>query len=263
MKQLLAGPWIGEFGWEIAVWVPVVRALSRKYDETIVLAPASSFGLYQDFADTMFEHRASGRKDRWLCGGQKAKMPEHITSVYPNADVRRPRKRKCLHWDRLTEKPYSGVLVGGRHDVLLHIRDIPERKDGDRNWSVKEFVKLIKMLRDNHPNIRIATIGGNNSRSLMGIESLNNVALPVLMGHLSRAKVCVGTSSGPMHLASFCGCPHVVFSDSKFKKVIGGTNRHRYERLWNPLKTPVTVLDKWDWHPPVSKVLKAVEGYLV
>ena len=29
MKRLIAGPWVGEFGWELFAWQGYIRALSR------------------------------------------------------------------------------------------------------------------------------------------------------------------------------------------------------------------------------------------
>ena len=32
MKTLIAGPWVGEFGWELAAWQGYIRALSKNFD---------------------------------------------------------------------------------------------------------------------------------------------------------------------------------------------------------------------------------------
>ena len=50
-KHLLAGPWVGEFGWELFVWQAYIRSLSEIYDETYVICRKSSEPLYKDFTD--------------------------------------------------------------------------------------------------------------------------------------------------------------------------------------------------------------------
>jgi len=80
---------------------------------------------------------------------------------------------------------------------------------------------------------------------------------------MSNAKVIVGESSGPLHLASLCACPQVVITHAiKEDSLDGKRNRDRYETLWNPFRTPVTVLDRWGWNPKVGAVAEAVERYL-
>jgi len=38
MKKLIAGPWVGEFGWELFAWQAYVRALSRNFDHTTIIS---------------------------------------------------------------------------------------------------------------------------------------------------------------------------------------------------------------------------------
>ena len=35
---LLAGPWVGEFGWELFCWQAHIRWLSKQFDKTIVIS---------------------------------------------------------------------------------------------------------------------------------------------------------------------------------------------------------------------------------
>ena len=51
-KTLVAGPWLGEFGWELFGWQGYLRALSKKFDRTIIVAKGNTDFLYRDFADT-------------------------------------------------------------------------------------------------------------------------------------------------------------------------------------------------------------------
>ena len=79
---------------------------------------------------------------------------------------------------------------------------------------------------------------------------------------LRSSEVCIGVSSGPMHLASLCLCKHVVWTDLKHQKAINGTNKDRYKTIWNPFQTKVKVIDKYGWLPPVDEIYKAVRKML-
>ena len=49
-KLLIAGPWVGEFGWELFAWQAYVRALSRHFPRTLIVCRKTSEALYEDFA---------------------------------------------------------------------------------------------------------------------------------------------------------------------------------------------------------------------
>jgi ADP-heptose:LPS heptosyltransferase len=94
---------------------------------------------------------------------------------------------------------------------------------------------------------------------------LRNIPLNETADLLAGAKLAIGPSSGPMHLASLCGTRHIVWTDDKFWSAAKMNNRTRYESMWNPLKTPCTVVDQYGWDPPVavitSLVLKGLEEW--
>ena len=65
---LLAGPWIGEFGWELFCWQAFVRKQSRKFDKTIVISRPGNKFIYEDFADEYVEFDPKGTKtEGWFC----------------------------------------------------------------------------------------------------------------------------------------------------------------------------------------------------
>jgi hypothetical protein len=64
---------------------------------------------------------------------------------------------------------------------------------------------------------------------------------------LRNTKCIFGPSSGPIHLSSLCGCPHVVWGDQS-----KSLNRHYTN--WNPLGTKVLFLDRFLYHPPPEYV---------
>ena len=70
-KTLFAGPWLGEFGWELLCWQGFVRKVSRGYERTVVYCPAGREALYADFADTVIPHAFKGTSETDRCVGDR------------------------------------------------------------------------------------------------------------------------------------------------------------------------------------------------
>ena len=66
MRTLYAGPWVGEFGWELCGWQGTVRALARRHDRVVIGCRPSSRPMYQgmpcvvEFADIPHSMECSG-----------------------------------------------------------------------------------------------------------------------------------------------------------------------------------------------------------
>jgi ADP-heptose:LPS heptosyltransferase len=147
-------------------------------------------------------------------------------------------------------------------DILFHPRG---RSFGaDRNWSPERWEALIALLRAEGYRLgclglRTATlqVPGNEGDFL----DLRDRPLSETLDIIASAKAVIGPSSGPMHLASLCGTPHVVWTDNR-SYARGRSNRDKYESWWNPLKTPVKVLDAYGFDPPPEIVFENVKRLL-
>ena len=89
---LFAGPWVGEFGWELMSWQGMVRKLAPRYKRVIISCRPESQALYQDFATDFVVHQARGAAD---CNALKnVQNPEELVAVQqqvpPEADWLRP-----------------------------------------------------------------------------------------------------------------------------------------------------------------------------
>lgn len=245
-KLLIAGPDFGaEFGWVIARWQGHVRWLSAMFDQTVVLSH-DYFPLYRDFAvrvPTIGVRNCAELKN------------VDITYVRPTNEV-------CDNPDapqkfvRYGEPQGSDVPV-----VVVHARDDRRPVIGDRNWPREKWNALCALISAMGYNI-IAI--GHPKASMCPVKcvDMRGTHLQNAMNWLASAAACVGPSSGPMHLASMCGCPHVVWSESGMTWNLGGrvgSNRQRYESAWNPLNTPVEVVESEGWQPCVQTVIKAMD----
>jgi len=128
-------------------------------------------------------------------------------------------------------------------DVVVHAR---ERNDvgRNRNWSHDKWDMLCKCLSDK--GYTIVAIGTaaympEHAVNCAGIDLKDTCTL------LRQAKLAIGPSSGPMHLASLCGTPHVVWGEAG--------NIPRYDEHWNPHQAKNIYDASAEWNPDVSTVL--------
>jgi ADP-heptose:LPS heptosyltransferase len=82
-----------------------------------------------------------------------------------------------------------------------------------------------------------------------GDLDLRDYPLSDLIQEIRAARLVIGPSSGPMHLASLCGTPHLVWSGNV-------RDIPRYRTLWNPFHVSHTMLATWQ--PDVGAVLDSV-----
>ena len=262
MKTLIAGPWIGEFGWELFAWQGYIRALSRKYEKTIVISRGNSEAFYEDFttvyydytppnhlADSFFMYNVDTKK----CLQEAVK--KHDIKLSKNTTLLLPRRIGLPPFTHYTEHVIFGedivqpeyICFGKKkkpeYDFIFHIRARELRQED--NWGLDNWKKLKELFGDS----KIGCIGTHKESGwIEGTTDLRDLDIKKILSIMHNAKCIFGPSSGPMHLASLCGAPHVVWSKPQ--------NRVRYEENWNPLKTKVLFLDEHSWHPSPKYVHK-------
>tara|TARA_R100000008_G_C3575379_1_gene164893 strand:- start:242 stop:1054 length:813 start_codon:yes stop_codon:yes gene_type:complete len=254
MKTLIAGPWVGEFGWELFAWQAYVRSLSENFDQTIIIARENSKAIYDDFADHFYTYQPSGGlPDAFFM--HNLDTAKAFKEAVKTNDIKLQKGTSVLVPRRIGIPPhthYTQHVILGEHvvqpkyicfgesdkpsyDYVFHMRSRDLRKED--NWSVENWTKLAELLGGN-----IACIGTvEESLCLEGTTDLRGLPLESLFGVMKNAGCVMGPSSGPMHLAALCNSPHVVWSIPQ--------NRVRYEENWNPHKAPVLFMDEYNWHP--------------
>ena len=261
-KTLIAGPWVGEFGWELFAWQAYVRSLSRKYDQTAVICRPSSTALYQDFATQFIDvGTLSGLADSYYMYGVdmsellKEKMQAHRELIKDGTTLLIPKRignppftpctlsaRFGTH-DIVPEYITFGAPSDIKYDYIFHIRNRQLRKED--NWSLESWEKLLLLLTEDGSTV--ACVGTVEESSwIKGTTDHRATPLSDVFSMFHSARCVFGPSSGPMHLASLCGTPHVVWSKEG--------NRERYQKNWNPLETPVLFLSEYGWHPSAQHV---------
>jgi len=258
-ETLFAGPWVGEFGWELMNWQGFLRKLAPRYQRVIVSCRAGQEALYADFAHEFVLHdiRGEANCNRLLRLDTPEELARVLALVPPGADLLRP----------LGSQPHERqhfVKFGvARTDLATDIVIHPRGRDhgSDRNWSRENWQRLFELLAP--LGLRIGCIGLSNATQKLEGDFIELRDRPLLetLDVLASTRLVVGPSSGPMHLASLCGTPHLVWADLQ-RYARGQTSRIKYESTWNPLGTKALVLDQWGFQPPPEAIAREIASFL-
>lgn len=265
-KTLIAGPWVGEFGWELFAWQAYIRSLAEYFDKVVVISREGSRDLYKDFCHQFIPFQPPQElSDSYFMYNVKLEdlLKESISGKYKltkGCTILKPRrigKPPFTHYDEIIDigaykvKPKYikfGQKQDTEYDFIFHARNRDLRKED--NWKKENWEKLRNLLNTD----KIACIGTKReSLHIEGTEDLRGISLDKLFNVLHNTKCVFGPSSGPMHLSSLCGAPHVVWS----KK----SNHQRYTSTWNPLSTPVLFDSKYSWHPSPEYVYEVYKNW--
>jgi ADP-heptose:LPS heptosyltransferase len=159
-----------------------------------------------------------------------------------------------MEWPR---KYYRyGQDTDEKYDIVVHARAETKYGQETRNWPTFRFKKLL----EGYTPVKVCSVGTRAEHIPNSID-LRNIPLKQLCDVLHSAKVCIGPSSGVMHLAHLCGCPIITWTDSKKQKAINTTNKKRYTSLWRAWDTPVVVIDT-GWQPEIKEVAAELKRFV-
>ena len=187
-NTLIAGPWIGEFGWELFAWHAYIRRLSRHFSKTIIICRDNSRDLYRDFADEFVScNERTGEVDSFfmhnydLNAGLKKIMFENNLLNNENITLVPPRRigippathyTEAINFGNISIVPEYIKLTSREeyeYDYVFHARDRDLRKED--NWNTKNWQKLRDLLGG-----RIASIGSSTeSKHIDGTDDLRGV----------------------------------------------------------------------------------------
>jgi hypothetical protein len=253
MKTAFAGPWIGEFGWEIMTWIPYLRKLCREYDKMIISTFEGMEALYTGFhCELEFNpHNYMTRLDDWM-------NPDITFSLPLGIPIEAVRINPIKEYRIDGEYVRYGSPVVKDVSVLFHARGI--EKGASKNWPREKWEKLAKEFPE---AICIGSPKDLNVYEGMADWTLHQDArtadLNQLMDLIASASIVIGGSSGVMHLALMCGTRIATWGKCNN---FGDTLENRYKETWNPFGTPVTWVGD-TWNPEPEDILKALQPHNV
>ena len=254
MKILAVGPWIGEFGWELFQWQSYIRYIAQDFDKVIVSSRPGHEILYSDFCDEFIPFESDIND---CCGWTDYSKSKSLK--YIDADVH-------ITPDHYMEgeqifSTYGNKDKSTEYDIVIHPRAVQTssnfktekyEKKSSRNWDIDKWNELSKIFIGK----KVCTIGVSGSSFLVdNTEDNRDISLIELSNILASSKLCIGPSSGPMHFASLCCCPHLVWTSSK--------NVEKYQTKWNPFGTPVKIHINENWDPEPSDIIEDISSWAI
>lgn len=256
MRVLFAGPWVGEFGWELFCWQAAIRHMAKtaNFDKIFVSSSPQNEAIYADFCDEYVPYTLNSyKRNGYLCEDyvddfdhKKYLSCKHTNVIIP------PNTRICNYntvrgWVNQPPQKFIkfGNLSADGYDIIFHCRNRRwnNKSIKFRNWSIDNWELLFSKLGTTY---KIACIGTKEeSFHIDGTHDLRGIPLSELCDVLRSSKILITPSSGPGHLASLCGCPHLIWS--------GDNNEARYTKDWNPFKTPCYYIGG-SWNPDANTI---------
>tara|TARA_R110000851_G_scaffold108257_2_gene229343 strand:+ start:1622 stop:2491 length:870 start_codon:yes stop_codon:yes gene_type:complete len=259
IKTLVAGPWLGEFGWELFAWQGHLRTLSKSFDRTIIIAQGNTSLLYNDFSDTYlsFEPKNKNLSDCFHMKGYEYNLVDVYSTLKENKIILdKNHTHYYLPRSFCNLSPMSGyntVFPSGiegippikpsyikfgektptiENIIVFHARNRPQGPKV-HNWDIDKWKELCSLYNNaGYQTVSIGTL--QSSFHVPGSLDKRNITMEETVSIIRNSRCVLGTSSGPMHLASLCNTPHIVWSIE--------SNRQRYYTKWNPHVTPVIFL---------------------
>lgn len=259
---MIVAPFLGEFGWEVALWVPWLRQQRRYSVDFVVLCKNGHEGLYKDFATEVVPYTPPKLsyvdcQHAWV-GGVKLRPEAYAKVCHGHGKVT---KKSVLTpydlsytWTAGCPKPRSAnhkrlgkannTEPGKSKMLAIHARECGD-KQPDRNWSFNKWATLVGEL---NTRFQVASIGQvGQAMHLPGTENMRGMPLAKLCDLLASCRYAIGPSSGPLHLANHCGTPVIWWSGNE-------KDQERYAKVWNPWGS-LNLCAAETWDPDVDEVL--------
>jgi hypothetical protein len=271
LRTLFAGPYTGEFGWELCCWNPRLRRYAREFDRVIACGPASSRYLYE-FADAYLDIEVLPGTSDFMHGTLSSPVPSLPVSPGEKIEMLQPPWEWCRQELMNFRRPFPGsedekvwrdltpALDGAPPiaEVCLAFRP-PKLFNGklyeDKAWPRDRCEALDRLLRA--AGLRVVYVGGKDNYCFgdRPHEDVRDLSLQDQCAVLAEASVTVGPSSAPLHLSQLCRTGVVTWYARPKSESEG-----RYESWWNPFQAPHHFVGYTQ--PSVEEVYAATMGLL-
>ena len=275
-KKLFAGPWVGEFGWELFTRQAYLRKIAKLYDHITVCARPDREFLYQDFTNKFIPFAPpSENVTMWANYGLDERFINRVLASPSGTEWLDPRamlpnlynQRKNIKGLTVLETftppdqefiPYEKVCENNTFDIVIHARNRTDAKAWpEKNWQVQNWEKLVAHFHANR-SWRIACVGHPSaSHNIKDTTDLRGIPLQKLADVLANSKLCAGCSDGLLNFAALCKTPRLIWTiASEAEK-----NIDRHTKCWNPFNALVKMIIHKTWWPEVTIVKTAIEKY--
>ncbi len=243
-------------------WSGYVRRLRTQYERTIVISYEGNRCLYEDCE--YYPHELNLKDSGYWYGSLSGPALDTMLRYYRESlgltafDWLHPthlnRYTKRLIGPQIFWAPFDRRRTNYRYDIAFHFRSIRRADLDTKNYPLDYARDLVSASMAE--GLRLCCIGHpEHSFALDGCDDLRSRDLSETRTALQSIKLLAGGSSAPMHLASLCGVPIVVWwkTDPVDTELFD-----RYLELWNPHKTPVYIVSDSTFQPAPRQVLSEI-----
>ena len=260
---------MNEFGWEIMVWQPAVRykRIKEKYEKCYAITFKNHKYLYEGCE--VFDHQQKLEDAKFgftltpleIINDLVKKCIVHFNISEP-FDIFTPQqyvslksriKRKLKIRDALHRNFYISDPKLDDFDIGFHFRSFERAGDiKGKSFPSDKADKLVAMCSNSH--LKVCCIGAPGY-SYVARGAINRQAedLETSIRYMSKCRLIVGGSSAPMHLASLCNLPIVIWTGPPF-------DASRYFKSWNPFKSKVFLVTEKDFNPEANDIYACIEN---
>ena len=262
-RNLFAGPFVGEFGFELMQWQAYVRARCRDYEKVHVLTYPQRDYLYEgcqvhyheiDLKTAGYGYGLlSPAQSRRMAQAKAAEIGLEDYDIF-DSSLLCTRYHKILFWRqdfRLFEEP---PLAATPYDVVFHFRAVQkEGPDQNKNYTPSLANVLVQLCLER--GLSVACIGHPAySYCPPGCVDHRNLDLRRTVAAISAAHAVAGENSGPMHLANLCGKPTILWAQDQW--------RIDFSLRWNPFRVPIYIAANNTCQPAPDLVCDAIAAAL-
>jgi hypothetical protein len=258
-QNLFAGPFAGEFGYELMQWQGFVRARRPGYAQVHVLTYPGREYLYEgcqvhshdlDLKTAGYWYGLmSPAQARQVATAKAAEIGLKDYDIF-DASLLCTSYHKRLFWRQefklMTEPP----LQPAPFDVAFHFRQVKKTgSDHNKNYTESLADELVERCRA--AGLSVACIGHPQyAYCPPGCPDHRYVDLRKTVAAIATTRTVAGENSGPMHLANLCGKPTILWAQHQW--------RINYSLRWNPFRLPIYVAANDTCQPEPARVCRAI-----
>ena len=274
---LVAGPYVGELGFEICEWIPHIKTLADTYKCKVHIFTKNGRHVLYPFADKFqtFDFPNSHIEKNWMLNPSEEEL-----KLYNELEMKARKYAKQLRIQgecvivetcgyskiELSFENKSAVLLEGSPELIEKWgKQFPEtniiltcrayRRGSSRNSNIDLINKLAAFIeaRGWTPIVVGKTDEGISVPNVAGVNLINQTSIADLIAIYKVSSVVVGSSTGIMHLAAACGTTHITWGSSRADDAV----INRYNSTWNLNNTPVRFLTK-GWQAEFNDITDAL-----
>ena len=275
---LVAGPYVGELGFEISEWIPYIKNTADTCQCRVHVFTRNGHLALYPFADKAqtFDFSNMHIEKNWLFFPPQDQI--ELSEDLENQARKYAKKLRSQGTSVIVEncgynnmdtifKKKTAVLLESLPDLIDKWgKKLPETKkivltyrgvtrDISRNSDIDLLNRLAGFIKGKGwtPIIVGRTDENFSVLDVMGVNLINQTSIADLIAIYKISSAVVGSSTGIIHLAAACGTPHITWGSTH----IDDTVVERYNELWNLNNTPVRFLTK-NWQGEFEDISKAL-----